>query len=298
MWDMATATFSDNFPGATLFTAPINTVTAPEVQRTIGAVDLLLASPECTNHTCARGSRPKEEGSRETAFQVLRFARALAPRWIVVENVVHMRPWERYDEFVQALRNLGYDVAEHVLDAADFGVPQRRRRLFLLCDNRATAPEHLPRRTGPKPGARSILDRPGTWPTTLLHNGRRAPATIERAERGIEGVGKSEPFLMVYYGTDGSGGWQSLDAPLRTITTLDRFALVEPGPKGHTMRMLQVPELARAMGFSPDYMIGRGTRRDRIRLMGNGVCPPVMQTIVSTMCVSALKGRGATAAAR
>ena len=31
------------------------------------------------------------------------------------------------------------------------------------------------------------------------------------------------PFLIVYYGSDGAGGWQALDRPLRTLTTLDRF---------------------------------------------------------------------------
>src|SRR5687767_4036238 len=40
----------------------------------IGEIDLLLASPECTNHTCARGSRPRDDSSRRTANYVLRFA--------------------------------------------------------------------------------------------------------------------------------------------------------------------------------------------------------------------------------
>ncbi len=49
------------------------------------------------------------------------------------------------------------------------------------------------------------------------------------------------------------------------------------------MRMLQVDELQRAMGFSGDYVLGQGTRRDKIKLLGNGVCPPVMQHIVTTL---------------
>ena len=54
---------------------------------------------------------------------------------------------------------------------------------------------------------------------------------------------------MVYYGTDAAGGFQTLNRPLRTITTLDRFAYVRPNGIGHEMRMLQPPELAAAMGF-------------------------------------------------
>jgi DNA (cytosine-5)-methyltransferase 1 len=115
---------------------------------------------------------------------------------------------------------------------------------------------------------------------TPLYSPSRAKRTLERAERGFSELGRRASFLLVYYGTDGSGGWQRLDRPLRTITTVDRFALVEPGRGGHRMRMLQVSELRRAMGFRRDYALNQGSRRDKIRLLGNGVCPPVMEAIV------------------
>jgi DNA (cytosine-5)-methyltransferase 1 len=45
-----------------------------------------------------------------------------------------------------------------------------------------------------------------------------------------------------------------------------------------------VPELARAMGFGDDYVLdGVRQRRDRIKLLGNGVPPPVMKAIVETL---------------
>jgi hypothetical protein len=47
--------------------------------------------------------------------------------------------------------------------------------------------------------------------------------------------------------------------------------------------MLQVPELKRAMGLDDKYRIEQGTRRDRIRLLGNGVCPPVMEAVVRSL---------------
>ena len=47
--------------------------------------------------------------------------------------------------------------------------------------------------------------------------------------------------------------------------------------------MLQVPELKRAMGFGDDFQLPVGTRRDKIRLLGNGVCPPVMETILRSL---------------
>ena len=141
----------------------------------------------------------------------------------------------------------------------------------------------ITKRHGPKRSATSVLDRPGTWNRSPLDNGRRAAATLERAERGFAVLGRDTPFLIVYYGSDGAGGWQPLTVPLRTITTLDRFGLCEPSEDGPTLRMLQVPELARAMGFDEDLILKRGTRRDRVMLMGNGVCPPVMEAAVKAL---------------
>ena len=88
---------------------------------------------------------------------------------------------------------------------------------------------------------------------------------------------------MVYYGTDGAGGFQTLDRPLRTITTLDRFAYVKPNGRGYEMRMLQPPELAAAMGFPSFHVWPETSRRNRIRLIGNAVCPPVMRDVLKTL---------------
>ena len=283
MWDVATATYKHNFPGATVKTSKLEDICPLELRDEIGDIDILLASPECTNHTCAKGSAPRSEESRATALQTIRFAKAFEPRWIIMENVVHMRPWSRYEEMKAEIRALGYNVAEKVLDSSDFGVAQNRRRLFLLCSRDADPSAiSLPQRKKTK-AVREILDAPGTWKTSPLFTDRRAKATLERAQRGFDAIGQDTPFLIVYYGSDGSGGWQPIDRPLRTITTVDRFALVEPSETGHQMRMLQVPELRRAMGFSKRYKQPLGTRREQVHMLGNGVCPPIMKHIIRSI---------------
>jgi DNA (cytosine-5)-methyltransferase 1 len=128
-----------------------------------------------------------------------------------------------------------------------------------------------------------ILDQQGTYPAKPLFSNGRAEPTLERAHRAITVLGEGKRFLIVYYGSDGCGGWQSLDRPLRTMTTLDRFGLVEWDGNTPTLRMLQVPELRRAMGFDDSFLLDQGTRRNRVRILGNGVCPPVMEAIVGTI---------------
>jgi len=280
-WDVAVATYNDNFGGVAKC-LKMKPSTRAGVLGDPGRIEMILASPECTNHTCARGSRPRDEKSRETARYVLSFARALQPRWVVIENVVHMRSWCGYDDLVHKLER-HYNVHRQVIDAADYGVPQMRKRLFLICDSKKT-----PSEVRPDPGvhartAYDIIDWDWRWPVRPLFDGRKAEPTLERARRAISELGPGKDFLIVYYGTDGSGGWQPIDKPLRTLTTLDRFGLVQYRDGEPTLRMLQVPELRRAMGFTDDFLMNQGSRRDKIRLLGNGVCPPVMAAIVRSL---------------
>ena len=282
MWATAIANYKRNFPGAVAISRRLEDICPKELRREVGEVDVLLTSPECTNHSCAKGAAERSEESKDTALQTIRFAKEFRPQWVVLENVVTMRPWSRYNELKLELEALGYSVVESVLDASQFGVPQSRRRLFLICRLGGSFELDLSSRKKRK-NAASILDPEGTWKTTPLRREGRARGTLERADRAIAEIGKSEPFLIVYYGSDGSGGWQPLDRPLRTITTLDRFALVVPTTRGHQMRMLQVTELRRAMGYPANYNFVKGSRRDRIKMLGNGVCPPVMKSIISSL---------------
>lgn len=286
MCAIASETFAANFPDARIIIDRLENVDIGSLKTEIGEIDLLLASPECTNHTCAKGGAPRDEASRETAMLIVNYAKVLRPRWLILENVIHMRPWPRYGKLKSDLTKLGYRLHEHILDAADFGVAQRRRRLFLVGDLARTPSAKIRKHSGCKKSARSVLDPPGAWPTSALNHRRRAAATLERARRGFRALGQDANFLLVYYGNDGAGGWQSLDRPLRTITTLDRFALIQHDGGEPRLRMLQVPELRRAMGFDEDFNLPVGTRRDRVRLLGNGVCPPVMKNVVASLIAS------------
>lgn len=282
-WPVAAATFQSNFPDAKVINGILDETSSTTILGNVGKIDLILASPECTNHTCAKGNRPRDEESKKTANFVVRFAQELNPRWLIIENVIQMRSWDGYLPLMNQLRGLGYRLRPQIVDSADFGVPQTRRRLFILCDNETEPEEVRPNRRRKRRTAGDVVDLNGDWQANPLKTEKRAPDTIARAERAIEELGKGEPFLIVYYGSDGGGGWQPLDRPLRTLTTLDRFGLVTWKGRTPYLRMLQVPELKKAMGFNAKYELLHGSRRDKIKVLGNGVCPPVMEALVQSL---------------
>lgn len=291
IWQPAVDTFNANFGPGIARCEDIFSLDPKAIRAEIGKIDLILASPECTNHSKAKGNGARCERSRETALEVIRFAEILKPRWVVIENVIEMKEWTRHRELTSEIEKLGYKYVEKILDAQDFGVPQSRKRLFLICSLSNHPKPPLNSQTAIRT-ARDIVSK-NKYRLSLLRTERRAKATLIKADYAISQMQKDgktlEPFLIVYYGSakeGGNGGWQNLDRPLRTITTIDRFGYVIPGVtrSKDKMRMLQPEELKRAMGFNDDFKFGAGiTRRNKVKLMGNGVCPPVMEAIVKSL---------------
>ena len=225
-----------------------------------GRLHVLVASPECTHHSNARGGKPMNDQSRATAWHILRWAEALYIENILVENVKEFRSWgplgatgrpikrlrgELYLAFIMGLRALGYRVEDRVLNAADFGDPTTRERLFIIArrGNRhivwptpthsgklASKQREMYGKTQLKPWrtARQIID----WkiPSQSIFDRKRplAPKTLARIAAGLRKFGgpNAEPFLIVLRRHADALG---LDMPLPTITAKgNHIGLCEP----------------------------------------------------------------------
>jgi DNA (cytosine-5)-methyltransferase 1 len=103
-----------------------------------------------------------------------------------------------------------------------------------------------------------------------------SPATLARIAQGRQRFPEANAFIVTYYGT---GTAYPMGVPLPTVTTVDRFGLVVAGVDGLRFRMLQPRELARAMGFSDDYVL-EGTKRQQVARIGNAVCPSMAEALV------------------
>jgi DNA (cytosine-5)-methyltransferase 1 len=100
-----------------------------------GELALLAGCPPCQGFSTVRtlnGSRKIKDERNDLLFDFLRFVRTFRPRAVMLENVPGLIDDSRFSRFVSKLRSLKYRVDYRIVNAADHGVPQRRKRLILL----------------------------------------------------------------------------------------------------------------------------------------------------------------------
>lgn len=220
-----------------------------------------------------RGKAPMHDALRSTAWAVVSCVEVHEPPAVLVENVPEFRNWRLYRTWRQALETLGYAVHEHVFDAADFGVPQNRKRLFISAV-KGKKPLILEAPLKPRlVGFESCIDlSAGGWEPVS----KKPIAVRQRVAKGRKNFPKGM-FLSQH--VTGHGG-RSLDRPIWTITTKHQAAIVREGPREDEMRMLTVDEYRCGMGFPDDYWLPQNRTCDSVKLLGNAVCPPVARDLV------------------
>lgn len=100
-----------------------------------GDLDLLAGCPPCQGFSRIRTLNQPNAVSDERndlVLDFLRFARAFRPKAVMVENVPGLVEDERFEKLCHGLSRMKYEVGFAILDASDYGVPQRRRRVIVL----------------------------------------------------------------------------------------------------------------------------------------------------------------------
>jgi DNA (cytosine-5)-methyltransferase 1 len=226
-------------------------------------VGLAWFSPDCTHFSLARGGKPRKKSIRSLAWVVTKWAKAVRPRLIILENVREFLTWgplgrdskpiaartgETFRRWKGQLERLGYTVEHRLLTAADYGTPTIRKRLFVVarCDGRPIRwPErtHAPRAKaaalGLKPwrSAAECIDWSLPCPSIFERKRPLAEATLRRIAAGLKRfvIDAAEPYIVrCAHGEASASGprWGSgergLGEPLPTVTASKDFALVTP----------------------------------------------------------------------
>jgi len=234
-----------------------------EFQR--GSVDLLVGGTPCQSFSVAGLRAGLDDPRGNLALVFLRLAALARPRWIVWENVPGVLSSNRgrdFGSFLGAVAQLGYGWAYRILDAQHFGVPQRRRRVFVvgcLGDWRASA---------------SVLFEPEGVCRDSAKTEQQEQKDSERpAQDSIQGQW-----------WDGSRISQTLDAVLykrQAMPEKNRFPAVLQDER---VRFITPREAERLQGFPDDWTLVPHRRKPaadgpRYKAIGNSMAVPVMRWI-------------------
>ncbi|MEM9236787.1 MAG: DNA cytosine methyltransferase [Verrucomicrobiota bacterium] len=248
-WPVAIDTHTVNHPDSRHLCTGIDAVNPRELYRE-GQLDMLWASPECTHHSIARGGKPINDQSRATAWCVVRWAEALRPPVILIENVPEFQTWgpigsngrplasrkgETFRAWLAALESLGYKTDFRLLCAADYGDPTTRTRLFVQAV-RGRRKIVWPEATHSKDGdllasrrwvaAREIIDWELEGKSIYERKRPLSEKTMARIMAGLRKYGL-KPSVVTWDHQSGSG-LRSDDEPLSTITTKARHGVAQP----------------------------------------------------------------------
>lgn len=215
-------------------------------------VGLAWFSPDCRHFSRAKGKKPVSRKIRCLAWIVIRWARKKKPRLIMLENVREFLDWgpllkdengdeypdpdrkgESFRRWARELVRCGYQVEYKVLNAADYGAPTHRRRLFVIArrDGRPIKwpkPTHGPDCKQPWRTAAECIDWSLPCPSIFDRKKPLAEKTLRRIALGIKRyvIDSQKPFIVkVNHGGEGFRG-QSIDDPMATVTSKHGTGLV------------------------------------------------------------------------
>lgn len=132
-------TYKENHRDVTLWQKDIRKLDPYELIDTLGLkktqLDLLAGCPPCQGFSTLRtlnGAINVDDPRNDLVMEFERFVEILRPRTVMMENVPRLGNTKQFDTFCKKLEKLGYWGKHRILDAANYGVPQRRRRLIYL----------------------------------------------------------------------------------------------------------------------------------------------------------------------
>ncbi|MEJ5946565.1 DNA cytosine methyltransferase [Pseudokineococcus basanitobsidens] len=303
---LACATYADNHDGVRLWQDDVRHVDGEQLMRGIGLrageLDLLAGCPPCQGFSTLRtlnGRQAPAEPRNDLVREYGRLVAQLRPRAVLMENVPGLAKDERMDELVELLEGLGYPARSgtRIMNAADYGVPQSRRRLVLTAARHAVLEPAV--RTPARPTVRQAISRlpPAGSSGDPLHDlPERRSARVADLIRQVPVDGGSRSALReqlsCHARVDGFKdvyGRMSWDRPAPTITggchnpSKGRFL----HPDQH--RAVTLREAALLQGFPPRYAFRLGRGKLAAALMIGNAIPPAFVAAHALPIAAALR---------
>ena len=314
----AASTHQSNHPEVKLFIQDIKYIKGRDLLGLTpdGQLDLLAGCPPCQGFSSLTAKYKREDPRNLLVNEMLRLIEESRPYAVMMENVpgLALRGRHLLDPMIEHLQRLGYIVETGVLQVADFGVPQFRRRFVLLAGRgfRISMPNPTHSRDGqslpkwktvrdaieglPEPFTLSQAKKRMQLPSRSWHIVRDlAPQNISRIKAAKPGKGwKDIPEELRpkchkgdYNGFSNVYGRMSWDEVSPTIT--GGCTTLSKGRFGHPEadRTISVREAARLQTFPDDYVFDTPYMEYACKIIGNAL-PCLFAKILSSHCLSTI----------
>jgi DNA (cytosine-5)-methyltransferase 1 len=263
----------------------------------IDSLDLLVGGAPCQAFSVVGARKGLDDPRGKLVFDFVRYVSELQPKAFILENVPNLKTISKgviFDCLIQELSSLGYHLKYSVLSSADYGVPQNRKRMFIVgahdrkIDNFPPKPTHYP-------------------PDSLyIWAGERAYRTCREALDDLPDVESPEAEFIPNH-----------EPTIHTEAVLKSLAALEPGKRdrkhfydrlhpdrlSYTLRagsgnftplrpihyqyhrVISVRESARLQGFTDDFIWTDSIPRlQQYRQVGNAVCPSIAAALGAFIC--------------
>lgn len=259
-------------------------------------VDLLAGGVPCTPYSVA-GHQRGDQDARDLLEAAIYLAYEVQPRAIMIENAAELLTHRKFAKNKSSVENhlthLGYSHTWQVLDAQDFGVPQRRRRSVLV----ALRPGDFERFQWPTPVGQAPTVADVLW-DSMLAGGWEHEHASEWAKMASHVaptiVGGSKKHGGPDLGPDrAKSAWSKLGVNGNSLANelpAPGFQLrLDQGRKGrYGLPKLTIPQVAQLQGF-PENWVFTGKKTPRYKQVGNAFPPPVARA-VGIQIAAALSG--------
>ncbi len=307
--------YKSNHPEVRIIEGDVRQVSGKDLLKIakVKKIDLIAGCPPCQGFSKLTDKNSGFDPRNNLVLEMARIIEELRPRMVMLENVPGLmgKGAPLLNEFEKRLENIGYVVTKEVLQLADYGVPQSRRRLVLLAGKGFSVP--LPQKTHsrkkwlPVKTVLKNLNEPVTLSHALKNGGPKkfgwhvvrdlAPITIKRLKYLTPGGSRQELPLELrpnchknHSGFSNVYGRMDGDSVSPTITS--GCTTLSAGRFGHPYknRTISVREAALIQTFPFNYKIEADTMQKACELFGNAL-PCKFAEAVSRKCLTALRSQ-------
>lgn len=312
--DNAFATYKTNHPEVHAIKQDVRTVKGRHLRALVGGeVDLLAGCPPCQGFSTLTNTSSKRDPRNDLVMEMARLVKEIRPRAVMMENVPGLagRGKRLFNRFLRTLEELNYRYTWDVLQVANYGVPQNRRRLVLLAGRGVEL--SLPKTTHHRIGAGGLP----TWKTLrdaifgmespiLLEDSRKiggprrvnwnvirrlSPENIARLRKARPGASRADLPKSLrpdchkdvdkgYSSVYGRMAWDKLPVTITGgCTTLSKGRFGHPSE----LRTISVREAARIQTFPDDYVFDTPYMEYVCEMIGNALPCDFAETLASSV---------------